>query len=771
MILALALTAHRSRAQSTYTPYAFTKFAGQPGGWGNVDGTGSAARFTDPNGVATDSAGNVYVADGASATIRKITSAGVVTTLAGSTGQGGSDDGTGSSARFGRACVEGSCHGPTGVAVDSAGNVYVADLYNSTVRKITPAGVVTTLAGSVGQCGNADGTGSAAQFCGPTEVALDSTGNVYVADSANSTIRKITPDGVVTTLAGSAGQRGIDDGTGAAARFSYPIGLAVDSAGNVYVADVVDSTIRKITPDAVVTTLAGSAGQLGSDDGTGSAARFNRPWGLAVDSADNLYVTDSGSSTIRKITPDAVVTTVAGSAGQWGSDDGTGGAARFGSPNGVAVDSTDNLYVADTGNSTIRKITPAAVVTTLAGSAPQIGSDDGTGSAARFNHPNGLALDSADSVYVADLVNSTIRKITPGGVVTTLAGSAAQIGSNEGTGSAARFYHPSGVAPDSAGNLYVADSDNSTIRKITPAGVVTTLAGSAGFDGSDDGIGSAARFYRPSGVAVDRTGNVYVGDYYNNTIRKITPAGEVTTLAGGAGQRGSDDGTGSAARFNGPGGVAVDSAGNVFVADQINSTIRKITPAGAVTTLAGSAGQIGSDDGTGSAARFNGPAGVAVDAVGSVYVADYYNNTIRKITPAGAVTTLGGKAGQVGSADGIGTAAQFNGPSGVAIDSAGNVYVADSGNNRITKGTLFTLSTPLQFLTGTGSLTISNDFFQMHLTGPSGSDAVVEVSANLQSWTPVQTNALPSEGLTLSLPLDRAENQFFRARLAPIETR
>src|SRR5208337_1247275 len=233
----------------------------------------------------------------------------------------------------------------------------------------------------------------------------------------------------------------------------------------------------------------------------------------------------------------------------------------------------------------------------------QVGSADGTGSAARFDGPAGVAVDNAGNVYVAD--DDTIRKITPAGVVTTLAGAPGQAGSADGTGSDARFDGPRGVALDSAGNVYVADTDNDTIREITPAGVVTTLAGAPGQVGSADGIGSAARFDDPTGVAVDSAGNVYVADYGNDAIREITPAGVVTTLGGAQGQ------SGSAAQFDRPTGVAVDRAGNVYVADSWSNTIREITLAGVVTTLAGAPGQYGSTDGTGSAARFDQPEGVA----------------------------------------------------------------------------------------------------------------------------------------------------------------
>ncbi|MGZ7078933.1 MAG: Ig-like domain-containing protein, partial [Thermoanaerobaculia bacterium] len=240
--------------------------------------------------------------------------------------------------------------------------------------------------------------------------------------------------------------------------------------------------------------------------------------------------------------------------------------------------------------------------------------------------------DSGGNVYVGELNNHTIRKITPAGVVTTMAGSAGLPGSADGTGSAARFNGPSGVTADSGGNVYVANAGGQTIRKITAAGLVTTLAG--GLDGGADGAGNAASFSNPSGVATDSAGNVYVADSYNHTIRKITPAGAATTLAGSAGSAGRMDGTGDSARFDYPSGVAADSGGNIYVAEAENHTIRKITPAGAVTTLAGSAGLTGSADGTGSTARFNHPYGVAIDSSGNVYVADTLNNKIRIGRPA-----------------------------------------------------------------------------------------------------------------------------------------
>src|SRR5437899_1588714 len=389
-------------------------------------------------------------------------------------------------------------------------------------------------------------------------------------------------------------------------------------------------------PPAPATPLALFAGNLdglGTVDGSGAAARFTSPQSVAMDSAGNIYVADTSNNTIRKITPPGVVSTFAGSAGNSGSTDGTGTDARFYNPSGVATDSAGNVYVADARNNTIRKITPAGVVSTVAGSAGVTGSADGVGAAAAFEGPSGLAIDGAGNIYVADTYNSTIRRINPQGAVSTLAGAAEVAGSANGVGAAAGFLQPEGIATDSAGNVYVADTWNDMIRKITPAGVVSTIAGSARVDGSKDGSGAAARFFNPIGIAIDSAGNLLVADAANSTIRKIDPSGAVSTLAGLAGVTGSADGSGAAARFKSPEGLAIDGAGNVYVADTSNGTIRVISAAGVVNTLAGSAGVVGSADGTGAAATFKFPSGIATDSTGNIYVADTYNCTIRKITP------------------------------------------------------------------------------------------------------------------------------------------
>lgn len=294
---------------------------------------------------------------------------------------------------------------PNNVAVDAAGNVYTSLNSNETILRIAPNGGVTTLAGTAGVCGSADGVSTSAQFCAPAGVAVDGSGNVYVADHGNSTIRKITPSGVVTTLAGTVGVFGLVDGTGNAAQFNAPNDVAVDASANIYVAD--SCAIRIVTPDGVVATLVGRAG-CGSTDGPVDVAQFGDLTGIAVDTRGNIYVADPNNDTIRRLSGGSV-TTIAGSSGLCDGVDATGGAALFCDPTGVAVDTDGNVFVTDKDNFTIRKITPAGVVTTLAGIPGVSGNADGTGSGALFKFPRAIALDQRGKVYVADFANKEIR--------------------------------------------------------------------------------------------------------------------------------------------------------------------------------------------------------------------------------------------------------------------------------------------------------------------------------------------------------------------------
>lgn len=323
----------------------------------------------------------------------------IVSTIAGR-GTGGSTDGSGTDASFSN---------PSSVAVDRNGNIYVADNGNHKIRKITSAGVVSTFAGN-GTSGSADGVGAAASFNSPYGVAVDANDNVYVADFGNHKIRKITPSGMVSTFAGGS-TYGSADGNSSTARFYYPFGLTVDGSGNVYVADRSNNKIRKITPLGIVSTLAGS-GNAGSIDGNGVSASFNLPMDVAVDGSGNVYVADRNNNKIRKVTAAGAVSTFAGDNAS-GNVDGNGNSARFNYPYGVAVDGNGNVYVADYRNHKIRKITTSGVVSTFAGTGSS-GSIDGNATTARFNSPTGVAVDVNGNVYVADISNHKIRKIALG---------------------------------------------------------------------------------------------------------------------------------------------------------------------------------------------------------------------------------------------------------------------------------------------------------------------------------------------------------------------
>jgi hypothetical protein len=576
-----------------------------------------------------------------------------------------------------------------GMVRDSAGNVIVADNRNSTLRKISPSGIVTTFAGSA-VVGSADGTGASAQFNQPQGLAIDSADNVFVADRANNSIRRVTPAGVVTTLGTHPDMA--------------PQGVAVASDGIVYAAGGVSHAIFRITTGGEVSVFAGTLSQSGSTDGTGSAARFRYPTAVAIEPAtgDLLIADGQTNGVIRRMTPAGVVTTMTLSAGATVDN-----AAAF------VFDPQGRMFIADGINLSLPFVgtappTPTRLQVLINGTVYPVSGGYPPG----LTRIRGLVRETAGTFLIAEVEGHTIYRATvtdagtlsaPGPFTLTYVPFASRplacdaAAPADGSRLIQRFCDTRSVAVGRDGTMYIADVSYSTdvnsgivstrghaIRTVTSAGVSSLLAGTLAASGAIDGAGTSARFgaveARTDGVlglAVDPAGVVFVADQGNSSIRRVAADGTTSTFAGLSGSAGSTDGTGTGARFNRPHDVAIDSGGNLFVADTGNSSIRKVTPAGVVTTFAGTSGAGGSTDGAGTAARFSSPYAIAVGADNSVYVADTGNHLIRKITPAGVVTTLAGTAGVAGSADGQGTAASFNAPRSIAVDASGIVYVGD----------------------------------------------------------------------------------------------
>ena len=669
-------------AQTAATGWTIETVAGGAN-FGGDGGAATAAQLYLPSDVALDGSGNLYIADRVNNRIRKVDSTGNISTVAGTGTVGFSGDGG--------AATAARLDWPSGVALDGSGNLYIADGGNSRIRKVDSTGNITTVAGTgtVGFSGDG-GAATSAQLRNPYDVALDGSGNLYIADTWNHRIRKVDSSGNISTVAGTGTDGFSGDGAAAtAAQLNQPTGVAVDGSGNLYIADTVNHRIRKVDSSGNISTVAGTGTDGFSGDGAAAtAAQLWSPSDVAVDGSGNLYIADKNNRRIRKVDSSGNITTVAGTGTRGFSGDGAAAtAAQLHWPEGMAPDGSGNLYIADTANHRIRKVDSSGNISTVAGGGPL--EDGGAAVAARLWSPSDVALDGSGNLYIADRDNHRIRKVDSSGNISTVAGTGTSGFSGDGAAAgAAQLHFPSGVALDGSGNLYIVDRGNQRIRKIATvpgfsagilsSGVISTVAGSSTTSGygGDGAAATAARLSIPEGVALDGSGNLYIADFGNQRIRKVdASSGNISTVAGTGTSGFSGDGAAAtAAQLNFPRGVALDGSGNLYIADTANHRIRKVDSSGNITTVAGTGTSGFSGDGAAAgAAQLNLPAGVALDGSGNLYIADG-NRRIRKIA------TVPGFSAGILSSGVISTVAQqvVGVARSVAPDGSGNLYIAAS---------------------------------------------------------------------------------------------
>jgi sugar lactone lactonase YvrE len=661
------------------------------------DGTlATNASLKIPAATAVDSSGNLYIADEYNARVRKVAlGTGIITSVAGTGVSDFSGDGGPATAA--------TLAGPEGLAIDSAGNLFIADSDNNCIRKVAvDTGIITTVAGTTEWgFGGDGGPATAATLAYPQGLAIDSEGNLFIADSNNNCIRKVAAQtGIITTVAGTGREGFGGDGRGAtAALLATPSGVALDSAGNLFIADYGNDRIRKVAAGTgIITTVAGSDDWGFKGDGSpATAATLYYPSGVALDVAGNLFIADMNNRRIRKVAADSgIITTVAGTGEKgFGGDGGPATAAEFFGVVGVYVDSSGNLFIADSNNDRIRKVSAiTGIITTVAGiTNSEFIQYQGPAIAARLYVPYDVTTDSVGNVYIADSGNNRICKVAVDtGIITTVAGDGQyDFSGDNGPATAASLRFPTGVAVDSAGNIFIADEYNQRIRKVTTAtGVITTVAGTGkeGF-GGDGGPAAAARLDLPRSVAVDSAGNIFIIDLNNNRIRKVAAGTGIITTVAGTGQWGfgGDGGPATAAKLKLWSGVAVDSSDNIIFADTDNNRIRKVAAGtGIITTVVGTGEEaFGGDGGPATAATMDLPTGVALDSAGNIFIADEYNQRVRKVAAAtGIITTVAGTGEEGAPIDGsLATATRLYKPHGLAMDRRGYLFLADFRHHRI----------------------------------------------------------------------------------------
>ena len=642
-------------------PYTITTVAGTDR---LLDGhLATSVPLRSPTAIALDNSGNLYIADRDDNRVRKVSPSGTITTFAGNGLPGYTGDrGKATQARL---------TSPTGLAIDGSGNIYIADRDSFAIRRVSPDGTINTVAGNGTSGFSGDNAAATSAQIMPWDVAVDAQGNLYIADGFNYRVRKVDTKGIITTIAGNgiAGYSG-DSNSATHTSIDLPTGIAVDSSGKVYIASF--ERVIEIDPSGSISTVAGSGNFGFIVDGVDARQAVLLPMSVTLDGKGGLYLSDLNSNKIRKVDLSShIISTVAGNGSEgFSGDQGSALAAELNLPAGLLVDSSNNVFVADLGNGRIRKVANSTIAT-VAGTG--IG-DGGPAASAFLNLPTGLAVDGSNNILVADTGNFEARRFSPGESIAAF-------------GQLQPFSTPLGVAVDHGGNFFVSD-DEPRVLKVSPTGVTTIVAG----DGNDGYTGDTAQaayasISQPTGLAVDAAGNVYLTDFTHNRIRKVTSAGIITTIAGtGSFTFSGDNGPAVNAGID-PFDIAADSKNNLYVADRFNNRIRKITPDGNITTVAGigTPGYSG-DGGLAAAAQLNMPSGVAVDSGGNLYIADTGNYVVRRVTPGGLITTIAGN-GQYYPASGDGgpaISAQIN-PLRVAVDGVGNVYVSDVINDRVRK--------------------------------------------------------------------------------------
>jgi uncharacterized protein (TIGR03437 family) len=656
-------------------PYVINTVAGR--GVATFSGTSAkSAQLYDPGRVATDAAGNLYFSDSYFNQVFQVAPSGAISVVAGNGTWGHTGDGGPAKAA--------QLDGPAGIALDKAGNLYIADKFNDVIRMVTPAGIISTFAGdgNEGYLGDG-GPATQAELDEPTGLAFDSAGNLYIADSNNAEIRQVTPTGTINTVAGNGFPDYAGDGGSATqASLDYPEGVAVDAAGNLYIADTGNFAIRKVAA-GTITTYAGY-GDVNSGNGDGGQAYdavLDDPVDVAVDATGNVYIADDYDWVIRKVTAStSIITTYVGD-GNWGfgGDGGPLNSADLGTPTGIGFDASGNLYIAQSDVRVVRKVSAANAISTAAGIGSPTGAtigDGGSKSAALLLSPSDVKVDSAGNMYIAELNDNRVRKVSPSGTITTLAGTGAYgITGDGGSGASAQIQAPNSLALDSSGNLYI--GGDYSVRKVTPAGAISSVASS-----------SLSQLGQYVSVAADSSNNLYVADGYNSVVYKVTAAGAVSVFAGdGNADFGGDGGPATLAELYDPSGVAVDAKGNVYISDDGNSDIRMVNTAGIISTVVGN-GTTGcaGDGGLATQAEIAAPEGLTVDSAGNIYFTDIACSYVRMVSAStGIISTFAGTAGYFGYSGDGGPAvdAYLGSPNGAGLDSQGNVYIADTGNEVI----------------------------------------------------------------------------------------
>ena len=640
-------------------------------------GPAIGASLAAPEDVALDAHGDLFIADTYNNVVEEVTAAGRLSVVAGTGKEGPPTRGPATRSKLDT---------PFGVAVDAHGDLFIADTYNNVVEEVTAAGRLSVVAGTGKEGPPTPGPATRSKLDTPSGVAVDAHGDLFIADTANAVVEEVTAAGRLSVVAGTGKEGPPTPGPATRSKLDTPSGVALDAHGDLFVADSLNNVVEEVTAAGRLSIVAGNGQEGPLTPGPATRSALDAPAGVALDAHGDLFIADTANAVVEEVTRAERLSVVAGTGQEGPPTPGPATRSELDTASGVALDAHGDLFVADSWNNVVEEVTAAGRLSVVAGTGEEGPPTPGPATRSKLDTPSGVAVDAHGDLYIADTYNNAVEEVTAAGRLSVVAGTGKEAPPTPGPATRSELDAPSGVALDAHGDLFIADTYNDVVEEVTPAGRLSVVAGNGQEGPPTPGPATRSELDAPSGVALDAHGDLFVADSLNNVVEEVTPAGRLSVVAGVADKSGPPTpGPAIRSKLDTPAGVAVDAHGDLFIADALNLVVEEVTAAGRLSVVAGDGDYGPPTPGPATRSKLDAPAGVAVDAHGDLFIADALNLVVEEVTPAGRLSVVAGDGDYGPPTLGPATRSELDGPSGVAVDVHGDLFIADSNNNDVEK--------------------------------------------------------------------------------------